>query len=56
MLAVAWVCVGVCRKGTVIVNGERRSEAWVSVFAIGLKTYWSEFPRLKERLERYRGR
>ena len=34
---------------------ERRSDARVGVFAIGLEAYWSQFPELKERLEHYRG-
>jgi L-arabinose isomerase len=32
----------------------RESKAKVGVFEIGLEAYWSQFPGLKERLERYR--
>jgi L-arabinose isomerase len=49
------VCAGVCEKGAIIVIPERRSDARVGVFAIGLEAYWSQFPELKERLEHYRG-
>jgi L-arabinose isomerase len=48
------VCAGVCEKGAIIVIPQGGSNARVGVFAIGLETYWSQFPELKERLERYR--